>query len=370
MRILLLCHSLGVGGTERQLVTLAKGLQERGRTVAVAVLYANGALEHEVRERGIPVMDLRKAGRGDTLGFFIRAVRTVRAFKPTVVYGFLNTPNILAAMLKPFVPGTRVVWGVRSSHVDLARYDWLSRLATWAERLACSFADLIICNSRAGLEHAAARGFPRARMISIPNGIDVERFAPDAAGRIRVRNEWRIADGEILIGHVGRLDPMKDHHSFLRAAALLSRDRADVRFACVGDGPDAFKAQLQRLAEELGLLKILIWPGVRTDMAAVFNAMDMAVSSSYGEGFSNIIAEAMACGVPCVVTDVGDSALIVESQGVVVAPRVPEALYQGMRRMLDQLAAQSREAVRAAILDRYTPGILVDETLAALSRMH
>jgi len=369
VRILLLCRSLDFGGTERQLVNLAKGLHQQGHEVAVMVFYANGVLEKELHESGIPVFDLHKSGRWDVLPFFVRAVRMVRKLKPGVIYGFLGTPNILAAFLKPVAPRTRVVWGVRASNVDLDRYDWLSRLSYRIECQLSRVADVIICNSRAGLEYAAAHGFPRGRMTVIPNGIDIERFKPDAAARDRIRAEWGVAENEILIGLVARLDPMKDHSTFFRAAAMLAQESLDVRFVCVGDGSGPYKDELYHLVSELGLDGRLIWAGARHDMSAVYNALDITASSSYTEGFPNTIAEAMACGVPCVVTDVGDSAIIVGGSGGVVSPASPEALCEGFRLMLKRLGPDLRDAARGLIVNRFTTTALVANTLEALCRL-
>ncbi len=369
MRILLLCRSLDVGGAERQLVILATGLHQKGHEVSVMVFYANGALENELHASGIPVIDLHKSGRWDVLPFFARAVRMVWKLKPGVIYGFLGSPNILTAFLKLIIRRAKIVWGVRSSNVDLDRYDWLSRLSYRMECWLSRFADLIICNSHAGMEYAAEHGFPRGRMTVIPNGIDTERFKPDEAAGARIRAEWGVAEHEILIGLVARLDPMKDHTTFLRAAAMLVQKRQDVRFVCVGDGPGLYKRELHQLAHKLGLDGRLIWAGARHDVPAICNAMDIAVSSSYSEGFSNTIAEAMACGVPCVVTDVGDSALIVGDLGVVIPPVMPDAMCEGFRLMLKRFEPDLPAATRASIVSRYTQETLATDTLGALCRI-
>jgi len=369
MKTVLLCRALGVGGTERQLVVLAKGLHERGYTVVVVVFYANGVLEQELHENGIPVYDLRKSGRWDLLSFYIRTIWVIRKLKPGVIYGFLSTPNILGVLLRPIFPRIRIVWGVRSSIVDLSRYDRLSRLSYRVECWLSRFANLIICNSHAGLEYAAKHGFPRERMTVIPNGIDITRFKPDVAARERIRAEWGITENVILIGLVARLDPMKDFPTFLEAAAILAHERPDVRFVCVGDGPLLYQRELHQLANKLELDGQLIWVGLRQDMPAVFNALDIASSSSYGEGFSNTIAEAMACGVPCVVTDVGDSALIVDNTGEVVPPSRPEALCEGFRLMLKRLGPDLQNATRTSIVNRFTNDAMVVKTAEILCRM-
>jgi len=361
--IAFLIRSLNYGGSERQLVALARGLHERQHDVTVAVFYSGGPLERELREAGVRVRGLDKRGRWDLLGFLLRLVRLLREEKPDTLYGFLASPNILSVLLKPIFPRTRMVWGVRASNVDLDRYDWLSRLSYGVERRLSRFADLIVANSRAGSNYAVANGFPKNKMMVVPNGIDTGRFRPDPEERRRVRAEWGLAEGEKLIGAVGRLDPMKDHPTFLRAAAMLSQKRGDVRFVCVGDGPADYRRELGALGEELGLARRLIWAGAREDMSAVHNALDIATSSSaYGEGFSNVIGEAMACGVPCVATDVGDSAWIVGGQGLVVPPGDPEALAARWQDVIEK-APEARSAIGLDLRERVVHDFSLDHMI-------
>jgi glycosyltransferase involved in cell wall biosynthesis len=366
LKVLFLIRSLNVGGAERQLVNLANGLHQRGHDVAVAVFYANGPLEKELVDAGVSVVALQKAGRWDVLPFMMRLGCVVRSVRPQVIYGFLGMPNILTIFLKPFFPHIRMVWGVRASDVDLDRYDWLARLGYRVECRLSTFADLIICNSRAGLEYAARNGFPRQKMRVIPNGINTEHFKPDADAGKEARLNWGVKENEILIGLPARLDPMKDHPTFLRAAAMLAKDRSDVRFVCVGDGAEAYRNDLHRLAIELGLDRCLIWAGIRSDMPAVYSALDIAVSSSSSEGFSNTIAEAMACGVPCVVTDAGDSATIVGECGTVVPSGSPAALYEGIKMLMTKLGSDMSNAARTSLVRRFSIEALVDDTVSAI----
>ncbi len=368
MKILLLCRSLGYGGTERQISVLAQSLHQKGHEVSIGVFYANCELERDLNEIGVPIIDLRKSGRWDLLSFFVRLVNAVHKFRPQVIYGFLGPSNILTIFLKPLFPKILMVWGVRTSNVDLKLYDWLYLFSYRVECLLSNFADIIICNSRAGMEYAAANGFPRKKMSVISNGIDVELFKPDAKERLRVRREWGVTHDEKLIGLVARLDLMKDHPTFLKAAAMLASEEPYVRFVCVGDGSGDYKKDVHQLAQNLGLNGKLLWVGARHDMAAVYSALDIATSTSYGEGFSNAIAEAMACGVPCVVTDVGDSAFIVGTTGVVVPPSKPDALRAGLSMMLKKLGGNIQDEARALIVSRFTNDILANDTLELLSR--
>ena len=210
-------------------------------------------------------------------------------------------------------------------------------------------------------------------MIVIPNGIDTERFFPNRRLGRRVREEWKVGDEKLLIGMVGRFHPMKDHANFLRAAALLVGERDDVCFVCVGNGTASYGNELRRLGDRLGLAGRLVWAGVRKDMSAVYNAFDVMTSSSaYGEGFSNVVGEAMACGVPCVATDVGDSAWIVGETGQVVAAKDPDALANGWREIL--LLSEARRATlgraaRQRILKEFAPIRLAQRTEDALRRL-
>jgi glycosyltransferase involved in cell wall biosynthesis len=267
-----------------------------------------------------------------------------------------------------------VVWGVRSTIIDRTRRDWLSRLNFRMSCSAARLADRIIANSEAGAAHHASLGYPHGRIEVIPNGIDTERFRFDAAGRNRLRDEWKVADNSTLVGLVGRIDPMKDHATFLQAAALLAARDERLRFVCVGGGNSSFARGIKALATRLGLDSRLVWAGPRNDMAAVYSALDIAVSSSCGEGFSNVIAEAMACGRPCVVTDVGDSARIVGDCGAVVATGDSPALADAIERVARELedpgeAARLQAAARARIEQAYSLDALLrnsEHTLRAL----
>lgn len=355
--ILFLTRSLDRGGAERQLVVLAKGLASRGHTVSVTVFFGGGVFESELAGAGVRVFNLGKQGRWDILPFLNRLVGLLRKESPVVIHSYLGVPNILAAVLKPLLPGTRIVWGVRASNVDLSRYDWLSRLVYILERRLARFADRIIANSDAGKCHAVANGFPECKMVVIPNGIDTEYFRFDPEGRRQVRLEWGVGEEEILVGIAARLDPMKDHPVFLQASSHIAREHRDVRFVCVGGGPADYAEALKQHAAALGLTDQLIWVGARDNMSAVYSALDIVASSSaYGEGFSNTIAEAMACGVPCVVTDVGDSALIVGDTGNVVPAGDHRALAAAIQRLVNLTPEKRREmgeACRARVVSEF-----------------
>lgn len=370
-RVLFLIRSLARGGAERQLVALAKALRRSGWDVSVACFYSGGAFQRELVLADVPVIDLRKRGRWDVAGFLWRLRRTFRERNPDIVHGYLTVGNLLSLLAKLANRRTRVLWGVRSSFIDRTRYDWMSRLTFWLTCRLARLADGIIVNSWAGAAHHAALGYPRTRISVVPNGIDTRRFRFDAEGRARVRGEWGIPDDALLVGLVGRLDPMKDHPTFLKAATILATHGSRWRFVCVGGGGESEYARtLRSLAGDPSLAGRLIWAGPRDDMPAVYSAFDLAASTSYGEGFPNTVAEAMACGRPCVVTDVGDSARIVGPCGAVVEARNPAAFAEGLARTARLLASRDagsglRAMARARIEETFAVEALLRNSEAA-----
>ncbi|MBD0372239.1 MAG: glycosyltransferase [Pyrinomonadaceae bacterium] len=320
IKLAFIIRSLDGGGAERQLVSLVKALDKTRFDVTVFTFYAGGMLEKELEGCDVRLINLGKRGRWHLLGFLYRFARHLRRLRPDVIHGYLDISNLLALSSRLFLSGPKIIWGARSSDRDLWHYDWLRRLSSRLERIFSRFADCIIVNSRVGREHLLKRGFPAEKLSVIHNGIDTEAFRPDPSARVKIRREWGIREDAILIGIVGRLDPVKDHQTFLRAASILHKQRPEVYFVCVGSGAASYRQRLEHLIEQQSLSGKIYWAGVRSDMHAVYNALDLHVSSSQSEGFSNAIGEAMACAVPCVVTDAGDSALIVGDTGFVSAP--------------------------------------------------
>ncbi|MHC0066587.1 glycosyltransferase [Nostoc sp. UIC 10890] len=369
-KIVFLIRDLNYGGAERQLVTLAKALDKQCFDITVLCFYPSSllSLDKDLKDNGIPVICLDKKGRWHLFGFFWDLLQHLQRIHPDILHGYIGIPNLLTIFLKPFFPSTRMIWGIRSSNVEPNFYDWLGNLLFQLECLLSRFADLIIVNSYAGRTYYFAHGFPANKMTVIPNGIDIELFKPDQKDRIKIRSSWGIYQDMILIGLVGRLDIRKDHPTFLKAAALLFEERQDVRFVCVGSGSENYAQELYELANKLGISDQVIWVKARTDMPAIYNALDIVISSSYTEGFPNVIGEAMACGVPCVVTDVGDSAWIVGDTDVVVPPKNPEALKNAMKKLIETIGIYGcdRTQIRQRIIDHFSVAQLALKTEAAL----
>ena len=369
IRIAFLIRSLEVGGAETQMVALARGLDRTKFSPTVFCFYPVGPLMTTLRDAGIEVISLDKKGRWDTFSFFRRLVAEMRGVQPEVIHSFMGPPNLLAIALKRWLPNVRVVWGIRSSDVDLSRYDYTWKLTFALERWLSKRADIIAANSFAGRDHMRGHGFVDRQVIVVPNGINVSRFKFDNAARLRVRSEWKIRPHEVLIGLVGRLDPMKDHASFLHAAKILSADFPNVRFACIGGDGLEDRERLLRMGQSLGIAERVIWTGQRDDIPEVLSALEIHSSASISEGFPNAVAEAMAVGTPCVATDVGDSARIVGNTGVIVPPRNPEALAQGWNDLL-RLPGERRRELSDRARQRIVENFSLDAMIERMSQIY
>jgi glycosyltransferase involved in cell wall biosynthesis len=370
MHLLFLIRALDHGGAERQLIELVKALDKSRFQVTVATFYDGGGLRPEIEDvAGVRVVSLGKKGRWDLLPFVWRLARLMRELRPDVLHGYMGIANELCSLMG-WLYGGRVVWGLRQSSRPPGQYDWLSRLfgriGAWSSRSA----DLIIANSVAGKLHYANQGYFADRMVAIHNGIDTERFHPDPAAGREMRREWQIEDGQLLIGLIARLDPQKDHRNFLRAAAIVATRRPKVRFICVGNGPASYARELQEEGHALGLNRSLQWVPPSGKVVGMYNALDLAtLTSKNGEGFPNVVGEAMACGIPVIVTDCGDSGVVVGDKSQIVPIENPEALAEAWLRMLDTPPAERArlgERQRTRIEESFQVRHLVSKTVEAI----
>ena len=362
-RIVFLVRTLEGGGAERQLLLLAAGLHARGYDVTIVVYYAGGPYEPEIHSTGIRYVSLEKQGFWDFGGFFWRAFRLLRRLEPDVVHGYMDVGNFVAVTLKPAVRRCRIVWGVRTSAFDQSAYDTAGRILSRVLVAASRWTDLIICNSASGAAAAVTHGYPSAKVVVVPNGVDTERFRPMPEEGARLRLSWGIRPDQPLIGLAARPDPMKDHETFTAAARLFATRYPAAQFVCAGDWIEPYRSAVLKALHESGLEGRLRWLGFVRDMPPFYSALDVSTSSSaFGEGIPNAIAESMACGIPCAVTDVGDSRIVVGDLGIVVPPRDPQALADAWANLFARRGPGLSSACRERVVREYSVEALVSHT--------
>lgn len=343
---------LGAGGAERMLLRLVTR-STRFRHVVVS-LTRGGELAPALRETGVAVCELGIRRGALSPAALFRLARIIRREQPALVQTWLYHADLigqLAAWLAAFRP---VAWNLRCSNMDLGRYRWTTRLVVKVLAALSSQPAAVLVNSHAGQRWHAARGYHPRRWAFVPNGIDTAVFRPDAEARARWRNRLGASNESVVVGMVARRDPMKDHETALAAAAETARRNRNAVFVFAGNGVTRDNPAIARLADAVDAPVHLL--GECREIAALTASFDIALlSSAFGEGFPNVVAEAMATEVPCVVTDVGDAASIVGDTGRIVPPRSPDALAQALVALTGDAPLRARlgTAARRRVMENF-----------------
>ncbi len=362
MKILFVIRSLENGGAERQLTVLANELGRRGHNVTIAVLHRGGVHDASVDQSVVRLIGLDKGKGWNSLGFLRRLHRLVTELQPDVINGYLSAGNLAATLVHRAAPRAKLIWGIRDSLMEFSAYSLTTQFVYAVASKMSRFADGMIFNSDAGRDYWKQKGWVRSAAHVIPNGIDVVKFQPDPVAGRQMRKRWMVAGDEVVVGMVGRFDPMKGHETFLQTAALLAQRIPKVRFAIVGGGSPNLLEKFQRQAMDLGISGRILWTGPIKTMTAVYNALDVfCLSSRYGEGFPNVLGEAMACGRPCVTTDVGDAKMIAANCARVVPAENSQALADAIYATI-QKPLRTGEQIREHIVRNFTIPVLADRT--------
>ena len=345
IKVLHVISDLSVGGAEMMLYKLLSHSDRERFEPTVVSLMGRGALSPRIEALGIPVCAVGMRQGTPTPSATWRLARLARRLKPDLVQGWMSHGNLAALLTGAVAPGSvPVLWNIRRSLYSFEHDKPLTRATTKLGARLSGLPARILYNSRVGAAQHEKFGYRADKTLIIPNGFDTKIFAPSTEARSSVRLELGVAEDTVLVGLVGRYSPMKDHATFLKAAASLLKSRPDVHFVLSGRGVDRKNPALGGLVRDLGIAKHVHLLGERHDMPRLTAALDIASSSSaFDEGFPNVVGEAMSCGVPCAVTDVGDSAWIVGETGRVVPPRDPEALGAAWRGLVEMKATARRE---------------------------
>ncbi len=320
LRVLHVTTGLSIGGAEMMLLKVTSQSDRSRFLHSVVSLGAEGSLAPRFRDAGMEVHSLNISATRPRLAALRSRIRT---FDPALIQGWMYHGNVAATLGRALARSrAALAWNIRQTLYDLRREKRLTAGVIRTGALLSRLPDAIVYNSSTSAMQHEKLGYDARRHKLIPNGFDCTAFAPDAQARARVRSQLRFRESDVVVGLVSRFHPMKDHMTFVAAAAQIATIYPQARFLLVGRGLRAPETGILAALENAGLGKRTTVEDERDDMVDVYNALDIACSSSaWGEGFSNAIGEAMACGVPCVVTDVGDSAAIVAQTGIVVAAR-------------------------------------------------
>lgn len=355
LSVLHVITGLGDGGAEAVLYRLVT-FDTRDRHEVVALMDADkyGPL---LQQAGVKVHALGMPRSRVTRPGLRRLWSIIRSSDADVIQTWMYHADLVGGGLARMAGRRAIVWGIHNTFMDPLRTRVIARAAALASHVVPR--TIISCSESAARLHQRL-GYDGGRMVVVPNGYDLQRFEPDPEARRRLRAEWGIGPGDVVLGTVARWDPQKDHANLVRALdALDPAVSGRCHLILVGTGMDDSNQDLMKLLDGRGWRERTRLLGRRSDVAGVMSALDLHVLPSVAEAFPNVLAEAMACGTPCVVTDAGDSALIVGDTGWVVPPRDSRRLAQALARAIRSLddadgTRHRKEAARERISSRFS----------------
>jgi len=348
IKIVYIVSDLSANGAQIILCDLVSSIDRSVFSVEVISLTDDGSISQRFAELNIPVHTLKIRGKLSLPRTLLRLRRIVRSIKPDLLQGWMPHGNLAASFSGSKVP---VLWSIHNSLDDFSLFPWMTHLIIRICARISYHPAVIIYVSRASAKHHEAAGYSASKTICIPNGFNVSVYRPNPLTREQTRDSLVVSDGQLLIGLIARYHPMKDHDTFLQAAALFLRKYPATKFVLVGQGVDQYNCDLMTMIDKYGLLSCVILLGERMDVPTLLTAFDIVTCSSLTESFPLNIGEAMACGIPCVVTDVGDCAFIVGEVGNVVPPQNPVALASAWGALYN-LGPQKRQCLGAAARQR------------------
>ena len=365
-----LITGLGWGGAESMLCKLLSRIDRTRFSCSVISMVDGGGVAGLIESLDIPVKSLGlRRGEPNPLGLF-RLMRLLRQERPCILQSWLYHADLAGILAGRICRVPAIAWNIRCSNLDRSHTPWLSRAVVRVLSRLSRAPEVVVVNSEVGKTFHASMGYRPRRWHLIPNGFDVKHFRPDPDARASVRQELGFAPDSRLVGLVARFHPMKDHQTFLRAAALLHERKSRANFVLVGRNVDYRNDTLVRMVRALGLTDSVRLLGERSDIQRIMAALDLfSLPSAFGEGWPNVIGEAMASGVPCVVTDVGDAAQIVGETGRVVPPRSPEVLAAAWHEILS-LGADERARLSAAARARIEAHFSLPEIVAQYENLY
>jgi glycosyltransferase involved in cell wall biosynthesis len=355
LNIVFVITGLGQGGAETMLLKLLQNIDRSKFSPQVVTLSSAGELGPAITALGIPVVALNMARNWRALAAVPRLIRHLRTEKPDIVHTWMYHADLLGGIAARAAGLRELVWGIRHSNLSpavnkrstLAVVALCARLSHWLPK------SILVCSEAARRAHVA-HGYSARKMAVIPNGFDISRFKSEPQARDAVRKELGLAPDALLIGVVARFDPQKNHVGFLQAMGLLHPQWPTAHFLLAGKGIDRNNRPLLEAARKAGIDGHCHFIGPRADIPRVMASLDVLVSPSHGEAFPNVLGEAMACEIPCVVTDVGDCAYIIGDTGRIVTRSDDAAGLADATASVLAMSSDARKALGKKARERVT----------------
>lgn len=364
-KILHLITTLSSGGAEGMLYKLLSHTSRKDLFKhSVVSITGMGTYGMRLKDLGIPVYCLNMLDGNFGFGGIAKLYHLLKKQRPHILQTWLYHADLIGLIIGRLSSVPKILWNVRCSNVDFKYYAKTTRLIFAMLSRLSRFPDAVVINSKAGKLFHIKAGYNPGNWEVIPNGFDIERYKPNKKIRGGFRKLLGLGESDFIVGMVARYDPMKDYSNFFEAARRLCVVFPNVYFVIAGRGINKGNDDLNKMILKNGLNENTFLLGERDDLSDIIPAFDIGtLSSSFGEGFPNVLGEYMSCGVPCVSTNVGDSSNIIGNTGIIVPPNNPEALAKAWLDLLAMTPEQRTELgmkARQRIVDKFSISKVVE----------
>ena len=368
LRIAHMITTLQQGGAENMLFKIVREIAKDARYQQIVIsLTGLGVFGPLLEKQGVRVYHVDMRMKCADIIKLIELIKIIRKFRPQILQTWLYHADLLGTFVSQFIRDAKLIWNIRCSDMALSEYAWTTRLVFGFLQKLSRVPSVVCANSRAGILVHQKKGYHPKRWVWIPNGFDTDRFKPQSRNSL-IRADLGIPSDAVVIGMVARFDPMKDFETFFEAAGIATRKCNNIHFVLVGNEVGLENLYLCRLIEKYQLTPKVHFLGQRNDVDKIYPQMNIfTLTSSFGEGFPNVLAEAMACGIPCVTTDVGDSKLIIGNTGIVVPAKDPSSLARAWHSLLSAPAEKMEklgQAARQRIVNQYRIDLIKQKYLS------
>ncbi len=293
-----------------------------------------GVIGPQLQVRGTQVFSLGMRSVLDMPIVIWRLRRLLRSERPDIVQTWMYHADFIGGTAARLAGIKHVIWGIRTTDIK-AGGSRTAILVRWlCARLSAWVPQMIVCAAEAARKSHIAIGYDAKKMEVVPNGYDFTKLKATVEDRLTLREQCGITQNEVVVGSLGRFHAVKNQENFVQAAGLIAARFPQLKFLMVGRGLDWENVQLVDWINATGFQNRFVLLGERKDVPQCLAAMDIFCLHSRTEGFPNVLAEAMAMGLPCVTTDVGDAAMLLADTGVVVSKEDPATLAEGIMGVL------------------------------------
>ncbi len=335
MKILHIIIGLNVGGAEIMLKRLVQSsLGNKGLANEVVSLTQLGVIGIQLENMGVRVTVLNIKSIFSAPYAFFKLVKIIKNSKPSIVQTWMYHADLLGGLASFFAGNRNIAWNIRGSSIPQKNLSLTGVLTKLCAILSYKLPKKIICCAEAARSSHVIKGYAQSKMVVINNGYDMGDYHPREV-REAARLNLGISEDTIVIGIVGRFDVLKDYNNFISAANELLKEFSNIKFLMVGKGLDNENHELTKIVKNDNTLDSFLLMGERNNVNKYLAVMDIYCMSSSKEGFPNVVCEAMAMQIPCVVTNAGDAKNIVGDTGIVVPIKDSSALALGLKTMIN-----------------------------------